>query len=142
MSRTQKTHKFASSDGKEDVTVTVYSDLTKCIEACWGLPIQEITNWGGCDLEENECEITVDEAISDIKECGCWGVCNNKNEIHLWMDKNVDPRQLIRLLAHERGHMLRPYHREFVKEESKACRYEDCAMFSYDVTMELLKTYL
>jgi len=45
---------------------------------------------------------------------------------------------VIALIAHEQGHMMRSHHRS-LKEEQKACIYEKVAVMAYEVAKDLMK---
>ena len=72
------------------------------------------------------------------RKTGTWGFCHDKREIHIWVAKWAKKRSVIRLLAHEIGHTIRPYHRSSSDEESKAEQYADVAQMAFDVMCDLL----
>ena len=43
----------------------------------------------------------------------------------------------IGMMAHEKGHLTRPFHRNEIEEEMKAERYGDAAAFAYQVYEDL-----
>jgi hypothetical protein len=54
------------------------------------------------------------------------------------VSKSLDLRGLIRTLAHEKGHMVKPVHgQDHEKEEAKARSYGEVALWAYDKAMEI-----
>lgn len=70
-------------------------------------------------------------------ELKCWGYANCKTKtIHLWVDKDCKTDELIQLLAHEFAHLRQPKFKD-KREEIKACRSGDDAMFAYQAAIEI-----
>ena len=124
-------------DRKKSIELHIYETPEEVVSAMFG-KIDDIVDVGGFDGNGSEYHMTLDTMLSNIKESGCWGFSGNKKAIHVWFDKSVDLKTLIHLFAHERGHLLRPYHRDEEQEEIKAERYGDTAVFAYEVATELL----
>lgn len=70
--------------------------------------------------------VTAAEALKNIRRKGYWAYVSNKSQFHIWFRRNVSDENLIALLAHEYGHLMRPYHLPCSgpQEEAKAKRYE------------------
>lgn len=78
------------------------------------------------------------DMVAGIKETGCYGCIGDDNVIHVWISPGADPRQVLTLLAHERGHAVRPHHRDDLADEVKADVYAACALYAYDKMLEIL----
>jgi len=68
-----------------------------------------------------------------IRKQGVFGHIRNDTEIHVWISEDADPAEVVNFFAHEKGHSTRPYHRDLLKEELKACAYGECAQFAYEM---------
>lgn len=124
-------------EGETSVELHIYDTPEEVISAFFG-PIEDIAEVGGFDGKGGEYHLSLDEMIANITENGCWGFCGDKNSIHVWHSKDVDLKTLIHFFAHERGHILRPHHKDEEKEEMKAERYGDTAVFAYEVSTALI----
>jgi hypothetical protein len=103
-----------------------YETLKDCITAFLGnqpgVTIDTVGEW----VTSKE-RMTMKEMIARHTEIGCWGWCENKEIIHLWVGEHADILNVINLIAHEVGHTMRPWHKDHLAEEDKACRYGDVA---------------
>jgi len=94
--------------------------------------------WG--DWAGGEHSMSMKEAIPYALSREVWGWSENKDTVHIWFGKNVDPKKLLEVIAHEVGHTCRPYHRGSFKEERKASRYEEVAGTAYEIMSNLLES--
>lgn len=125
------------------ITVKRHATLEELIAFEYGMPIEEVTKCehGGFDGNGKEYKFTFEELKESIQEAGCYGFANNKDEIHVWIDSRCSPLEVIRLLAHERGHCIRPFYRDPMQEEEKAELYSLCAEFAFNVAKDLGITF-
>lgn len=135
------THTFERDYDKKQVVMHFYSDLKEILESCFGSEIYS-PDFRICGYNSNGSEYahTLAEVLSSINEMKCWGFCDNKQSIHVWYQKDVEFRELVKLLAHERGHMEAPYYNDN-REEIKAGLYQDVTVFAMDVATKLLEPY-
>ncbi len=128
-------------ENKTVIRIKIYDSVQECFEAHLGCKLSDIGEMGGYDADGKEYKFTPQEAMGNMKEMGCWGFCNDKSNIpilHVWWSPECQITDLIHLLAHERGHTLRPWHSSEEKEEMKAERYGKTARFAYQVAMQLM----
>jgi len=78
------------------------------------------------------------ESLIGIYQRQVWGWCEAKEVIHVWVGRGAKMEDVIALIAHEQGHMMRPHHRS-LKEEQKACIYEKVAVMAYEGAKDLMK---
>ena len=127
----------------DTITVKTYKSLTKCLKTFFNGTIPESGWWEWLDADGCKHKIKLQDAIKRHKKEGCWGWVENKDTIHLWVGKKCSSENLIRLIAHELGHMNRPFHRSLI-EEQKAERYAAVAQLSLiimgDVNVPSCKT--
>lgn len=121
-----------------DLKIFLHDTIESVFEEYFRCPVEEMNGMGGFDQNGKEYELSAQEIFDNVKTCGCWGFVNDKRDIHFWFRPDVDKRELVRFFAHEKGHTMKPYHRDDMKEEMKAGRYEDAAIFGYDVATQLL----
>jgi len=120
------------------IYIYLYDTPEDVAEAIYG-PLGDIADIGGFDAQGGEYHLSVTDMITNITSVGCWGFCDNKQNLHVWVDKeSVDFRDLIQLLAHEYGHIKRPHYNDPQKEEMKAEGYSEVTLFAYDVATKLL----
>ena len=126
---------------QNDLTVIRHATLRACMAEFLRCDLDEVESqdgtwiWGDYDGEHS---MPMKEAISKILSSRVWGWLEGKDTMHIWFAKNVDPRRLIAVIAHEMGHSNRPYHRDTVREEQKASRYEWVAFTAFDIMSDLL----
>ena len=78
----------------------------------------------------SDTEWDVQEAIKNIRRRRCWAWVENKEFIHYFVRKSASVLDLVKMFAHELGHMERPWHRS-LKEEQKADKYACVASAAY-----------
>lgn len=130
-------HRIRPSD------IYVYDDLLECMAECFHEDQKEmlVKKW----------EFTVGgrttvwpmrRAIRMIRKRGAWGFCHNKKEVHLWIGENATPVQIINVVAHEIGHMIRPWHKNDGMEEVKALKYGDNASESLSILLDVFFDFI
>lgn len=124
----------------QNIKIVKYNTLEELLEAQYNTPIADLEQGkhGGYDGEGNEYEFEFDDMVSNIREMGCYGFAGDKEDIHVWVSNDVAIENVIAMMGHERGHLIRPYHKNPMKEEIKAEIYGLCAEFAYRVSMELI----
>lgn len=80
---------------------------------------------------------TIDRASRYASKLKCWGWCEDKRAIHLWVSCRAKLQDVIALVAHEIGHTIRPHHKYFVPEETKACKYSRVARMATEIASDL-----
>ena len=133
---------FPKEDGSGRIIIKRYDNLDDLLCALHHMPLDELKECthGGYDGSENEWEFTYSDMVKNIKEMGCYGFANNKEEIHVWFESNVNMWDLIRMLGHEMGHLERPYKRDPMQEEIKADKYGDVAAGAFIIAKQLKKS--
>ena len=127
-------------ENKTVIKIKMYDSAQECFEAHLGCKLSDVDVMGGCDGNGNEYKFTPETALENLVKTGCWGFCDDKGVVpilHIWCSPDCQIDNLIHLLAHERGHTLRPWHRSQEKEEMKAERYGDTARFAYQVALQV-----
>ena len=123
--------------GNNILKLKIYTTAEECFEAFWHCPISEIEEMGGVGEGGDEITISAKDALSNIVRVGCWGFCDNKNVIHVWLSNECEMSDLVHMLAHERGHTLRPFHRDDEAEERKSEKYGEVARFAFTIANQL-----
>jgi hypothetical protein len=134
---------WTNEDMEAQVAVTLKRHETPESLLCqmWNCDIEslESSTCGGFDGDGNEYELSFDEMVGNIKEMGCYGFVDSKQVIHFWVDLDiVSPSDFIGMMAHEKGHLTRPFHRDDMKEEIKAEKYGDAASFAFQIYTNIL----
>jgi len=133
-------HVSSSVDGEYVIKLIRYDTLDEILEKHYGCSIADLkkSRHFGFDGNNMEWEFTFEEMYENIQIMGCYGMAVNKEEIHFWVDVNgVDPSDFIGMIAHEKGHLTRPFKRDPMKEEFKAERYGDAASFAFCIAKEI-----
>ncbi len=118
-----------------------HETLRACMAEYFGCEATEVEDqdgtwiWGDVDGEHS---MPIKEAVSTILSFRVWGWLEGKDTMHIWFAKNVDPKRLLQVIAHEIGHSYRPYHRDAIKEEQKADLYGIVAGQAFGVMSDLL----
>lgn len=135
----QKTINKTMLEVNRNIKTIQHETVENLLAAEYNISIKKLKlcKHGGVDENGNEWEMDFDEIITAIKRMGCYGFTDNKTNIHVWISKKADPTDIINLLAHERGHLIKPNHRNLVKEEMKAEMYGLCAEFAYRTFLDL-----
>ena len=132
--------------GTEKVAIYFYryDTLKEILEATYGSDFDELAGGQVCggDGRGGEYNLTFEEIVENIKLMACFGFAckrEGENQIHFWVDvDNVDPIDFIGLIAHEKGHLLRPWKKDQMQEELKADRYADTATLAFKVACDVL----
>jgi hypothetical protein len=125
-------------EGKVVVKIWIYDSAKACLEAHWGCKfseIRELVGYGG--QSGQQYRLTPEQILNNITETGCWGFCDPKDVLHVWVSGECDLSNLVHLLGHERGHSLKPHYKGLKKEEIKAEQYGETAKFAYQAAMQL-----
>ena len=131
-------------EGKVSITLVRYETLNELIEEHYQMPFEELAGGEVCGGDGNggEYKLSFEEMIENISEMGCYGfACKKKgeNEIHFWVNKEtVDPVDFLGMIAHEKGHTMRPWKRDPLQEEARAERYGDTASFAFQIAKDIL----
>jgi hypothetical protein len=115
-------------DGKIIVQINIYDSAQECLEAHWGCQSSEIREIVGYDVQGKQYRLTLEEILANVTEKGCWGFCDDKDVLQIWLSEECD---------HERGHALLPHYKQLKKEEIKAGRYGETARFAYQTAIQL-----
>jgi hypothetical protein len=124
-------------DGKVVVKINIYDSAKECLEAHWGCQSSEVREIVGYDVQGKQYRLTPEEILANITKKGCWGFCDKKGVLHIWLSGECDLSDLIELLGHERGHALMPHYKKLKKEEIKAGRYGETARLAYQTAIQL-----
>lgn len=130
-------------DGDDVIKLERYETAEDLLCAMWQCDIEDLkkSKHGGFDGNGKEYEYSYDDLIRSLKIMGCYGFADSKKKIHFWVDINVvDPIDFIGMIAHEKGHMTRPFHKDEMKEEIKAERYGDAASFAFQIYKDVFLT--
>jgi len=68
-----------------------------------------------------------------ILKFGCWGWCENRSILHLWISRRARFVDALNLIAHELGHCQKPHHNSRSKEEIKAANYGSIAESALEI---------
>ena len=112
---------------KVQVQVVVYRSLEGCMKAFGETKLGHF-EWMSADGKKYR--MSLKETVRLSRAAGCWAWAEDKKAIHLWMGKGCTKEELFGVLAHEIGHMERPFHRT-LREEQKAAKYERVALAAY-----------
>ena len=126
---------------EKEIKIIRYETLEALLSALWHVDEKDLKdcNFGGYDGDGNEYEFPYEEMAANIKEEGCYGFAGDKKDIHVWVGRNAEMHSVINLIAHEKAHLTRPFHRNEDKEEEKACKFGECAALAYKVAFDLLR---
>lgn len=125
------------------VDIVKYDSLEELLAFYYDLSIDELANLEFCgqgfDQSGHEYRLHFDEYLAALKEMKCFGFCeNNTNAIHVWIDENCPIEMIIKMMAHEYGHIMKPHYWSQRKEEMKAGRYEKAAQFAFNIAEDLI----
>ena len=87
---------------------------------------------GGEDIEGNECEYSIDDAIAGMDITGCWGYVDEQNTIHFWAKSDVDDKTLVHFFAHEIGHCSGTPCEDYMEEERRAETFGEVAAQAFE----------
>ena len=127
----------------DEIKIQVHDSPESVESALWRLPVEELSQGSvGCvDGQGNDIEMSFDEQMKAIKQMGFYGFADSKNKvIHIWASLEASIEDLVAFFAHERGHLIGPNHRDFLKEEQKAELYSICAAFAYREAAKIIRS--
>lgn len=119
-----------------------YHTINECLAAFFDCKKEKLDSLSG-NFEMrwasgNESEWDVQAAIKNIRTQRCWGWIEDKTMLHYFIRKSATMSDLVKMFAHEIGHMQRPWHRD-LKEEQKADKYSNIAAAAYCVAEQAYK---
>ena len=123
------------------IKVIRYETLKECLEAL-GVDPDTKGYWEWADADGIPHKERYGKAIDKIRKFKCWGWADKgkgKREVHVWIGKRATLDDVGKLLAHEIGHLERPFHYTRFAEETKAAKYERVAEIALEAAQELLK---
>ena len=109
--------------------VVKYRTARECLAAFHRCRVSELPKhgyWVCVDSKGIKRRLTVKANREEIKRRGCWGWCEDKKVLHLWISRRAKLAEVIGLIAHEIGHCEKPYLRR-AAEERKASKHEKVA---------------
>lgn len=117
-----------------------YDTLEACMAAFYGcteigLLDQPRTRW---EHKGRETVWPIRRVIRNRKKIGTWGWAENKKAIHVWITKEASMQSVIHLVAHELGHLERPYRMDKFEEERKAVKYSEVATLAFEISEDLI----
>ena len=116
------------------IDIVRWTTLSGCIEECFGPRLRA----SGYHTDGEKYSMSQKAFRREVLTKGCWGFCEGKRKIHVWIGKRATLEQVVRLMAHEAGHMERPHRRTHKAEESKAGSYEAVSVFALRVARDLV----
>ena len=114
-----------------------YKTLDACMKA---FGVEGLGHWKWMDADGKLFTMSLKEMKAKSRKRRCWAWVENKETIHLWMGNGCKEETLVRVLAHEMGHMERPFHRGPI-EEQKAAKYERVAMDAYRMAKKIRREW-
>lgn len=128
----------------KEIHIVNYDTLLECMAAFLRceenevLELEGVWQWG--DEDGVHHEEPMQEAVAKILNYDdVWGWIEDKQWVHIWFSDQCTPERLLGALAHELGHIRRPWHRDTFVEETKACKYGSVAMTAYDIMKDLME---
>lgn len=122
------------------VNIIQYNELEDCYAAFYDVNIDELMTIQNKWTDGKDYHVWgMRRCIRNRKKAGTWGWLQNKEIIHVWIADHATEEKIIRLLAHELGHMQNPRHRQSQKEEEKAEKYADVALNAFTLMQHLKK---
>lgn len=116
-----------------------YETLEACMAAyfdCAPEDIKKQGRWAWMDGERYRVWPT-SRVLRTRRKAGVWGFCVDKKELHVWIADHARPEKILRLLAHELGHIRRPWHRDRDQEEAKAENYAMVAVTAFVIMQDI-----
>ena len=125
----------------DKIKIVRYETLKECLEAL-GVDPDTKGYWEWADANGTRHKERYGKAIDKIRKFKCWGWADKgygKREVHVWIGKRATLKDVVSLLAHEMGHLERPFHDTRFAEETKAAKYERVAFNALGAAQELLE---
>lgn len=90
----------------EGITVKLYKTAVELTSDLCGVPFSDCFEVVGTAADGDVIRLSPEEYIASLEHMGCHGYAEvQKNEVHIWVRDDVKFEMLLRLLAHERGHL-------------------------------------
>jgi hypothetical protein len=107
------------------IKVKRYRTYLQCLAAYHGCRPSEVPHSGYWEYHDGKRMRRTSQKICIrwIRSRGCWGWCEGKKVIHLWFTRKAKFEDVISLIAHELGHIQKPWGTR-AKEEKKANLFE------------------
>jgi len=121
--------------------IAQYRSLISCMAAFFRCPPSKIPtrgNWEGYDRNGRKVRRSMKEVLRLHRDRGCWGWVEHHRTLHLWVSRKASFSEAVALVAHELGHLERPWGHGS-REEKKAARYEAVAQNAVDLLAVLRK---
>lgn len=67
-----------------------------------------------------------------------WGWLDDRRVLNIWVSEKAEPWQVLRVMAHELGHCLKPFYKNNLREEKKAAKYAKVATKAFVLMEELM----
>jgi len=119
------------------INIIRHKTLSDCLRS-FGVSPQDHGWWEWTDSDGTHHRQNTKDAMRDIRHRTCWGWCENKELIHVWVGKKATVGDVIGLLAHEMGHVYRPHKKNIFNEEQKAAQYAEVALTAYNAAQDLV----
>ena len=115
---------------RREFHVVRYRTLRDCLAEYFGCKPAEVPkrgHWHWTDMDGKRHKDTMAKTMRRMRNRGCWGWCEGKAKIHVWINSRCKPIDAIALIAHEIGHTQKPFRVTSDAEERKANTYESVA---------------
>jgi len=123
----------------KQIKIIKYRTAKQCLAAFHGCKLSEVVSnamWKFYDGNGKCIHWSQKRCLASIYRRGCWGWCENKRILHLWISNKSKIADAISLIAHEMGHCVKPY-LSAKNEEIKASKYEDVTWYAVDAYLKL-----
>ncbi|MGD9158312.1 MAG: hypothetical protein PVG39_07900 [Desulfobacteraceae bacterium] len=112
-----------------------FDDLEELLMKGMGEDLSDIEELTGTTGDGEEHKFNFDQIKDAIETMGCYGFARQETaEVLFWVDTDhVDPEIFVSMIAHEVGHIKRPWRRDDMKEEGKAEDYSIVATMAYRI---------
>ena len=117
------------------IKVFVYEKFSECFKQMHGMS-SKMVQWyedGSTKLVQRK------NLMRRYRNMGYYGFISWKNEMHLWFDNSCDISDMVGLIAHELGHIERPYHKDRSEEEKKAGKFAAVAKSATTLSVRILQ---
>lgn len=105
--------------------VYVYPTSRAIVEEFWeGEGLEPDAKKTFHDGEGESFDEGFDDLLTYVRRAGQWAYVSRKYQLNIWLRRNTNFSELVSLLAHEYGHLVRPWHKSVALEEEKATEFE------------------
>jgi hypothetical protein len=118
-----------------------YRTARECLAAYHGCKPSEVPisgRWEFADRDGKVLKVSARRCYRHIIQTGCWGFCEDKGVLHLWVSRRAKPKSVMALIAHEVGHCQKPFLNRS-KEEMKAAKYEHVCEVAFDIFQRMMR---